>query len=407
MFTNLNFKIIQSSLRFNQTILSYSSKWRPKLPKVQTEIDKFVNTEQWRNAIEIINRENVACTRFNLPVFDSLAERAFYDNDKELAWQLLNKISKSGFEPSSQLFKSYWTFCTQNRNQFHATVEEMLKFVADNRILVTASVLNDLDKSIEPFGGIAYKTRVDYDSGLCEQCSSRVIPEKLSILERGELERQFKNAIIRPMVKQNQYNCLKQHVNSKKKFRYIIDALNVTRIGPNNKGNTVKQGNLLIKLIDKLNENWMAASGNILIIGKKHIKTWPEHVVLYMQRNATVFLTNDEKDDADDILMMYAAILSGEKACFITNDRLSEYPKYFDEKTQDVFRRWQNQHQLLISYDEREENVKLNRISQHRAIKDIKSNHWHIPYIDRRGSNSEIHSNLKWACVQFKINKEN
>lgn len=406
MFTNLNSKTIRSSLRLNQRILSYSTKWKPKLPRVQQEINKLANTEQWRNAIEIIDREHLNCTKLNLPVFNSLTESAFYVNDEELGWKLLNKISKSGFEPSGHLFKLYWKFCTQNQSQFHATIEKMLKFIANNRILVRESVLEELEKSINSFGGIVHRTRVDYENGLCEQCSDRVIPAKLSDLERNALKRQFENAIIGSMVKPSEFNFFKGQIPRTKKFRYIIDSLNVTRIGPENKGNTVRQGNILIKLIEKLLERG-GAPGNILIIGKKHIKTWPEHVVSFIHRNATVYLTNDDQNGVDDIFMMYAAIVSGEKACFITNDRLSEYPQYFDEKTQKVFRNWQNQHQLIISYNEKEENIKLDKFFKHRAMKDINSNRWHIPYTDRQASKSEFPNSkqpIKWACIYFKEN---
>lgn len=409
MFTILNLKIIQSSLRLNQRILSYSTKWKPNSPKVQQEIKQLSKTEQWRNAIDIINRENVTCTKLNVPIFNSLAESAFYDNDQVMGWELLNEISKSGFEPSNHLIKSYWKFCTQNQSQFHAKIEEMLKFIADNRILVTGSVLMELNKSIEPFGGIVHRTRIDYENGNCEQCSGRVNPAKLSKLERKELERQFKNFIVKPMCKPSDIYFFRGHISPQtKKFRYIIDALNVTRVGPKNKGNTVKQGNILMKLIEKLIERG-ATPGNILIIGKKHIEEWPEHAVNFIQRNATVFLTNSDNKSMDDIFMMYATILSGEKAFFITNDLLPEYPQYFDKEIQEVFKNWQNQHQLLISYDAKEENVKLNKMFQQRTVKDIKSNNWHIPYIDRPTTNFEIYSKLpiKWACMQFNKNKEN
>lgn len=101
--------------------------------------------------------------------------------------------------------------------------------------------------------------------------------EKTSLSKENILARSSKAEFIR----------FKQHVNKKRNFHYVIDGLNVALIVPNNK---LEQAKSLAQIV----ENFVQQKKRVLVIGRKHMDSWPEHQMNYIKTNATVFLTANE-----------------------------------------------------------------------------------------------------------------
>lgn len=368
--------------------------------KIQKDLVALIKNERWQEAIKFVRSENVHCTESSAFIFISLAINAFNESNGTLGWEMLEILAGKGhFNPICELLTSYWNFCAKNENTFNEQVERMLMFISKNQIPVPRNVLQTLDEKLEQFGGVVHKTHIDVN-GNCEKCKTQLIDAKLSSLEFHTFKMDFEKLIVKKFVNQSELNIFKQLVNKNKIFDYVIDSLNVSRIGPPNKGNLFRQGNMLVKIIDCIRRR----SNRIFVVGKQHIKDWPEHATNYVNRNSTIFLTNG-KTDIDDIFMMYATLISGPKANFVTNDMLTEYPKYFGESSQTLFKRWQKQHQLTVSFNQKRDEIIFQKLSKFREPTNG-CEHWHIPYFEEPFKKLPKHvvGSHNWTCIELKKN---
>lgn len=124
---------------------------------------------------------------------------------------------------------------------------------------------------------------------MCRQALDEV---RLSSIEFQMLKKEFEKMIfnkenILAHSSQSELIRFKQHVNKKRNYDCIIDGLNVALTV---KDNYLEQAKSLARVV----EYFVQRKKRILVIGRKHINTWPEHQMNYIKMNATVFLTADK-----------------------------------------------------------------------------------------------------------------
>lgn len=372
-----------------------SQQIKSNLPKILNSIKTLSTTDEWRKSIEIIHENQIKCTRSTLPTFSCLAANAFYESDVTLAWNLLNAIKAANLNPNCIVFHTYWKYCSANRAGFVEGIEKMLEWIGENEILVSGITLEELSMEIKSFHGTMSPTQITYD-GICEKCQQELNPARLSELEFRTLKKKFEQIFVKSHIATSELSIFKGLVNSKKRYDFIIDALNVTRIFPESQGNIFKQSKLLADIVEHLKRQ----KKRVCIIGKKHINEWPEQPLNYVRQNASVFLTKNSSND--DIYMMYAAFVCGAKTDFISNDLFSEYRKLFNPTEQTLFRRWQKQHQNFISYDDRRgfriHRPKLYESNAHKNDGD----RWHVPFVADPIKLNEKNSRISWACINLR-----
>lgn len=368
------------------------------------ELKTLSTTQNWRRATDFIASNEFHCTRSSLGIFNNLMANAFLDADHELGWNLLHKIIESHFQPDCRSFQAYWDYCTVDGPNFPNNIEKMLEFIAQNDIIISKTAIKELGHKIEHFGGSAVSTHMDGD-GACEKCHSHLQRIQHSALEFYTLKREFEKVFIKSKISADELFVFRQMVNKKKTFDYIIDALNVTRVFPESKGNILKQAKLLVRLVEQLREQ----NSRVFVVGKKHINHWPEQSINFVRKNATVYLTKDA-GSIDDLLVMYAAFISGPDAHFVTNDLLDEHFFEFSEVGRKLFKKWQKQHQHFVSYDVEKDVIQIQRPNRFicSANKDLENGNWHLPYTDRplmislRGL---VRVPIRWGCVKLQTNK--
>lgn len=367
-----------------------------KLPKVFNTIKTLLATDKWRETIKIIEENRIKCTQKTLPVFSCLAANAFYDEDETLGWKILNEINAANQHPDYIAFQGYWKYCaSRNKAEFIEFLEKMLKYIGQNEILVSRQVIDALNDEIKRIGGAVIETKVNY-TGECESCHKTLDSIQLSALEFKKLKTQFEKLFVKNNMNLSELGIFKQLVNSKKTYDFIIDALNVTRIFPDSQGNIYRQSKLLAEMVEHLRRQ----NKRVFIIGKKHIEEWPEPSLNYIRRNASVFLTNYANDDT---YMMYAALISGSKTDFISNDFFSEYRSQFEPIERRLFRQWQKQHQHLVSYDFRLDTFKIHKpklynCNAHKNLDGL----WHIPFVTASSNLNKSNIRPLWGCIQLK-----
>lgn len=369
------------------------------------ELKTVSTTHNWRRAADFIVSNDFHCDRSSLCIFNNLISKAFLDVDHKFGWEMLNRVCSRHFQPDCQSFQAYWDYCTADKPNFFNNIEKMLEFIAKNELVISKRAVEELSHRVKHFGGSAVPTHINHDDGACEKCQCRLQPIKHSSLEFHTLRREFEKVLIKSKISTDELFVFRQMVNKKKAFDYIIDALNATRVFPQSKGNILKQGQLLARLVEQLREQ----SGRVFVVGKKHVNHWPEQSINSVRKNATVYLTKDV-GSVDDLLVMYAALISGPNAHFVTNDLFEEYAAELSSNGAELFRKWQKQHQHFVSYDVDKDLIHIqrpNRFISH-ANKDPENGNWHIPYTERPLLSSLrglIRVPIRWGCIKLPTNQ--
>lgn len=131
------------------------------------------------------------------------------------------------------------------------------------------------------------------DSGNCSVCRQQLDDVRLPSIGFYKLKKEFEktslsNANILAGSSYAEFNRFKQHVNKKRIFHYVIDGLNVAFAGSTD--NCLEQAKSLAKLV----EHFVQRKKRVLIIGRKHMDTWPGPQINFIKTNATLFLTANE-----------------------------------------------------------------------------------------------------------------
>ncbi|XP_031617902.1 proteinaceous RNase P 3-like [Contarinia nasturtii] len=367
---------------------------------IPTNLEWLSKCKDWRKVVNIINDNRIPCTKSSINIFNNIAVNAFLESDHALGWELLHKMSQKNFQPNCESFSAYWHYCALHQETFAANVEQMFEFINKNNVIVSKNVIEDLSNKIQHFGGICSPSKMD-KIGQCSSCNYQMPPLQQSQLEFNTLKREFEK-VLKPKIPSIELAFFRQIVNKKKIFDYAIDSLNVTRIFPDFKGNLVKQGEILAKIVKQLRSN----NKRVIVIGKKHVEKIPESSINLIRRNATVYLTK-HNEAIDDLFMMYAIFVSGSKAHFVTNDFLDEYWMEFSENGKILFRNWQIQHQHFVTYDPKTDLVHINAPKKFicNANKSTETGQWHIPFTQRpllHSLRGFIPIPIEWACINFK-----
>lgn len=369
------------------------------------ELKTLSHTQNWRKAANFITSNGFHCTRSSLCIFNNLMKRAFLVADDQLGWEMLNRIGASNFQPDCQSFQVYWDYCTIDKPNFSNNIERMLEFIAKYDIIISKAAIDELSQRIVNFGGSAVPTHINTENGTCEKCQCHLEENKHSALEFHTLKREFEKIFIKSKIPSDELFVFRQMVNKKKTYDYIVDALNVTRVFPESKGNILKQGKLLARLVEQLREQ----KSRVFVVGKKHVSHWPEQSMNFVRKKATVYLTNDV-GSFDDLLVMYAALISGPNAHFVTNDLFDEFATELSEGGCKSFKKWQKQHQHFVSYDVENDLIHIQRPNRFicNANKDLENGNWHIPYTERPlmiSMRGLIRVPIRWGCIKLQTNK--
>lgn len=366
------------------------------------ELEVLSKSRDWRNVLDLVKNEGMSCNRSSVQMFNNLTVRAFWDADIALGWEMLNKINEKKFQPNCETFRAYLDYCSLDQATFVQNVEKMLEFIGTNDVIVSKVVIDDLNHKINQFGGSAVPAEIN-NIGICQKCEHQMPPLLQSQLEFQTLKREFEKVIVKPRIPSVHLGIFRQMINKKKTYDYVIDSLNVTRVFPDSQGNIFKQGKLLVQIVEQLKMQ----NKKVFIVGKKHVETWPESAVNFIRKNATVFLSN-HKEAVDDVFMMYAALISGPNAHFVTNDLLIDYMNKLSDNGKKSFTNWQKQHQHFISYDYKTDTAHIYypKKFQHNAQRAAdNSNQWHIPYTEKPllySLNGLIRVPVQWVCVKLK-----
>lgn len=107
----------------------------------------------------------------------------------------------------------------------------------------------------------------------------------------------------------------------------------------------------------------------------------------------------------DDLYLLYAAFVSGEKADFLSRDQMRTYSQQLNPAGRHLFKRWQKQHQIHFIANENDKmpfRVQRPFRYKHFCHKNERLQ-WHVPFVEMPTEKLGRHweNDVKWACFTF------
>nr|CAD7406658.1 unnamed protein product [Timema cristinae] len=116
--------------------------------------------------------------------------------------------------------------------------------------------------------------------------------------------------------------------------------------------------NVSIGALQSVVRHFVSRSQRVLLLGRKHMLSWPRRYMDYVHSNAQVFFAQNISQD--DPFLLYATMHGGPNTCFLSRDLMRGHAFLLrDVNLKSCFRRWQQQHQYQLIYIENNGRVKL------------------------------------------------
>ncbi|KAG4071406.1 hypothetical protein HA402_011560 [Bradysia odoriphaga] len=357
----------------------------------------LVLTADWRRSLEILDSIQISSKP---SLYSAVVQRALQEQDEHLVWKLLDAMVTDCDEIQNEVFMSYIAFCEREAVTFSEHIDKMLTFIGDNRIVVSTTVVNEIQRSFHKFNHNCSTATVS-KQGTCQSCRKRLRNIDITDGEFNNLSNHFFDKIF---TEKNIFNkstpeeltSFIAFFNETGPYHCVIDGLNVGYF--NQTFNPTAQSKLLAGVV----KHFVNQKKSVLVIGRKHMTRWPKANMDYIRKYANLFLTEDSSQD--DLFFLYSTLKSGPHTDFVTNDVMRDHTLAWDKDLKTVYRRWQEQHRYKVraisdygrmTFDDP---VKFDMNAQQ------VDGCWHIPF------ENGLHCTLKenylrknWLCVSKQL----
>lgn len=354
-------------------------------------------TRLWKDSLEIMKSMEMGG---KLPgsCYAAVASAAFRNGEPDLAWEILVQQAAANKSVPDEPLVAWLETCEPNEANMKKLLEYMDIYEQYGfEDLVTAIRTYFEDK----LGYQSKNTDLTYDKGtrklVCASCrvpikSSNLSHEEFHTLQEHFLTRVLESDDLFYNTTPEELSKYKEFIEQTAPFDYVLDGLNVAFCrGP--QGNPAQA---LKEVVLHLNRQ----QKKILVIGRKHMNTWPVRHINHVRRMSKFYLINDNSED--DPFMIWATLKSGPGAKFISKDLLRNHSfRLKDPELARLFKRWRLSSQLGVSIDCRGA-VTLDPFTDVFPVpqKDGQSGYWHVPY--QLDSKSPYDVPKKWICLRSK-----
>ncbi|XP_011281495.1 mitochondrial ribonuclease P catalytic subunit isoform X3 [Leopardus geoffroyi] len=179
-------------------------------------------------------------------------------------------------------------------------------------------------------------------------------------------------------------------------FDIVIDGLNVAKTFPK-----ARESQVLLHVVSQLAKQNL----QLLVLGRKHMLTqhsrWRKDEMKKVQKQASCFFADNIS--ADDPFLLYATLHSGNHCKFITKDLMRDHKACLhDAKTQRLFFKWQQGHQLAIINRLPGSKITFQHIPSYDTVVQTTGDSWHIPYDEDLLERYSYEVPTKWLCLHRK-----
>ncbi|XP_027970540.1 mitochondrial ribonuclease P catalytic subunit [Eumetopias jubatus] len=366
-------------------------------------IQGLVHSDRWKEALLLLEdvKKVMIASRKN---YNDCIEGALLHQDVNLAWNLYQELLGHDLIPMMKTLKAFFDFGKNIKDdQYSNKLLDILLYLRNNQLYPEESFAQSIKTWFESVPGEQWKgqfTTVE-ESGQCLGCaktmeSIHLSPEEYEFL-KGKIMRdvidggdQYKKTTPQELERfQNFVKCCPP-------FDIVIDGLNVAKTFPK-----ARESQVLLDVVSQLAKQ----NVQLLVLGRKHMLTqysrWRKDEMKKVQKQARCFFADNISED--DPFLLYATLHSGNHCKFITKDLMRDHKACLrDAKTQRLFFKWQQGHQLAIVNRVAGSKITFQHIPCYDTVVQTTGDSWHIPYDENTVERYSYEVPTKWLCLQRK-----
>ncbi|XP_029807505.1 mitochondrial ribonuclease P catalytic subunit isoform X2 [Suricata suricatta] len=363
-------------------------------------IQGLIHSDRWREALLLLEdiKKVMIPSKKN---YNDCIEGALLHQDINLAWSLYQELLGHNLIPMLKTLKAFFDFGKNiTDDQYSNKLLDILLYLRNNRLYPDESFAHSIKTWFESVPGEKWKGQFTTirGSGQCLGCgktmeSIRLSPEDYEFL-KGKIMRdvidggdQYKKTTPQELERfQNFVKCCPP-------FDIVIDGLNVAKMFPK-----ARESQVLLNVVSQLAKQNL----QLLVLGRKHMLTqhsrWRKDEMKKLQKQASCFFADNIS--ADDPFLLYATLHSGNHCKFITKDLMRDHKACLhDAKTQVLFFKWQQGHQLAIV---NKFPITFQHIPSYDTVVQTTGDSWHIPYDEDLVERYSYEVPTKWLCLHRK-----
>ncbi|KAF4531749.1 hypothetical protein B566_EDAN014489, partial [Ephemera danica] len=309
-------------------------------------------TSCWKETLEHLETMKVTCTPGVL-VYSAIIEAAFRNGDHDTGWRLAKEATSCNRKPIPSIYSAWLKYC-MDHDHTQSGAEIMLNYLSENDIAIPIAIAKEINTYMESLPDKSWKGKLAEirNSGICSSCCNRLQPIGLTQEQFEKLRSTFLSKVVLgkdifTKSTPSEIKAFRSFVEQSYPYNVVIDGLNVAySTGATGKAASKFQSNALRRVI----EQFMDEGHDIMVLGRKHMLSWPKGDISFIKQYTRLFLASDLSQD--DPLILYAALYGGPKTSFVSRDLMRGHAfRLGDPELAHLFRRWQQwrQYQVRVS----------------------------------------------------------
>ncbi|XP_042533839.1 mitochondrial ribonuclease P catalytic subunit isoform X1 [Dipodomys spectabilis] len=363
----------------------------------------LIHSDRWREALLLLEdmKKVMIPSKKN---YSDCIQGALLHQDVDTAWNLHQELLGHNIIPMMETLKAFFDFGKGIKDDHYSNkLLDILLYLRNNQLYPGESFVHSIKTWFESMPGKQWKGQFTtiQESGQCLGCgktleSIHLSPEEYEYL-KGKIMKdvidggdQYRKTTPRELKR------FQKFVNSCPPFDIVIDGLNVGKMYTK-----ARDSQVLLNVVSQLAKQNL----QLLVLGRKHMLThharWRKDEMEMIQKQASCFFADNISED--DPFLLYATLNSGNHCKFITNDLMRDHKACLpDVKTQHLFFKWQQGHQLAIMNRFPGSKITFQRILRYDTVVQTTGDSWHIPYDEDLVERYSYEVPTKWLCLQRK-----
>lgn len=363
----------------------------------------LIHSERWREALVVLEDIKKVMTPSKKNYNDCI-QGALLHQDVNIAWNLYEELLSHDLIPMMETLKAFFDLGKDIKDdQYSKKLLDILLYLRNNQLYPGESFAHSIKAWFESVPGEQWEGQFTtiQKSGQCLGCGKTIESIHLSPEEYEFLKRKVLRDVIDggDQYRKTTPQELKRFQNFVKycpPFDIVIDGLNVAKMFPK-----ARESQVLLGVVSQLAKQNL----HVLVLGRKHMLTsraqWKKEEMEEVRKLASCFFADNISED--DPFLLYATLHSGHHCKFITKDLLRDHKACLsDAKTQRLFFKWQQGHQLSITNRFPGSKITFQHILSYDTVVQTTGDSWHIPYDEDLVERYSYEVPTKWLCLHRK-----
>ncbi|XP_024407083.2 mitochondrial ribonuclease P catalytic subunit [Desmodus rotundus] len=363
----------------------------------------LIHSDRWREALVLLEDIKKVMTPSKKNYNDCI-QGALLHQDVNIAWNLYEELLSHDLIPMMETLKAFFDFGKDKKDdQYSNKLLDILLYLRNNQLYPGESFAHSIKAWFESIPGEQWKGQFTtiQKSGQCLGCgktieSIHLSPEEYEFLKRKILRDVIDGGDQYRKTTPQELQRFQNFVKYCPPFDIVIDGLNVAKMFPK-----ARESQVLLGVVSHLAKKNL----RVLVLGRKHMLNsraqWKKNEMEEVQKLASCFFADNISED--DPFLLYATLHSGNHCKFITKDLLRDHKACLpDAKTQHLFFKWQQGHQLAITNRFPGSKITFQHILSYDTVVQTTGDSWHIPYDEDLVERYSYEVPTKWLCLHRK-----